>query len=54
MGFATGLANGETLTPLKTVSFVFIWIGAAVFAFGAWRAGRRLRVATAAAAYSEA
>jgi chloramphenicol-sensitive protein RarD len=53
MGFATGPMNGETLTPLKMVSFLFIWIGAAVFVFGAWRAGRRLRLATA-AAYSEA
>lgn len=49
MGFLTGLAVGETLTPLRTVSFVFIWGGAAVFALGAWRAGRRLRLASAAA-----
>jgi chloramphenicol-sensitive protein RarD len=45
MGFVTGLETGETLTPLTAVSFVLIWIGAALFALGAWRAGRRLRVA---------
>jgi chloramphenicol-sensitive protein RarD len=43
MGFVTGLESGETLTPLKLVSFVVIWIGAVVFALGAWRAGRSLR-----------
>ncbi len=34
-------AFGETLTPLRLVSFVFIWGGAAVFVFGAWAASRR-------------
>ncbi|HWA62007.1 MAG TPA: EamA family transporter RarD [Caulobacteraceae bacterium] len=43
MGFVTGLVVGEPLTPLRAVSFVFIWAGAAVFALGAWRAGRRLQ-----------
>ncbi len=43
IGFAIGIANGETLTPLTAVSFVFIWSGAATFVFGAWRATRRLQ-----------
>jgi chloramphenicol-sensitive protein RarD len=43
MGFAVGVFTGESLTPLRMVSFVFIWAGAATFVFGAWRAGRRLR-----------
>jgi chloramphenicol-sensitive protein RarD len=42
VGFAIGLAVGEPLTPLRLLSFVFIWAGAAVFALGAWRAGRRV------------
>jgi chloramphenicol-sensitive protein RarD len=44
MTFVTGLIAGEALTPLRAVSFVFIWMGAAVFAFGAWRAARRARL----------
>jgi len=54
MGFATGLETGEPLTPLTALSFGFIWIGALVFVFGAWRAGRRLRVAQVAAGQSPA
>ena len=50
IGFVTGLETGERLTPLTAVSFVLIWIGAALFALGAWRAGRRLRAARAATA----
>lgn len=42
MSFGVGLAAGEPLTPLRALSFVFIWAGAAAFAFGAWRAGRRV------------
>ncbi|HLI67035.1 MAG TPA: EamA family transporter RarD [Caulobacteraceae bacterium] len=45
LGFITGLATGETLTPLRALSFVFIWSGAAVFVFGAFRAARRLQPA---------
>lgn len=47
LGFLTGLATGEPLTPLGVVSFVFIWAGAAVFAAGALRAARRLQRAGA-------
>jgi chloramphenicol-sensitive protein RarD len=38
--FGLGLAMGEAFTPLRAVSFVFIWGGVAVFAYGAWRASR--------------
>jgi chloramphenicol-sensitive protein RarD len=48
MGFLIGLAVGERLNPLGMLSFAFIWAGVAVFIFGAWRAGRRLRLAQAA------
>jgi chloramphenicol-sensitive protein RarD len=39
--FVIGVAEGEAFSPLRAVSFVFIWAGAAVFAFGAWRASRK-------------
>jgi len=45
VSFVIGLAVGERLTPLAAVSFVFIWAGAIVFAYGAWRASRRVREA---------
>ena len=35
--FAVGLAAGEQMTPLRAVSFAFIWAGVAVFAAAAWR-----------------
>ncbi len=38
--FVLGVAMGEAFTPLRAVSFVFIWAGVAVFAFGAWSASR--------------
>jgi chloramphenicol-sensitive protein RarD len=44
VGFVIGLAVGEPLTPLRLVSFLFIWAGAGVYALGAWRAGRRVAV----------
>lgn len=40
ISFAIGLAEGEAFTPLRALSFVVIWGGAAVFAFGAWRRAR--------------
>ncbi len=43
IGFAIGIAQGEAFTPLRAVSFGFIWSGAAVFAFGAWRRSRMIR-----------
>jgi chloramphenicol-sensitive protein RarD len=54
LGFLIGLAVGERLTLLGLLSFGFIWAGVALFMFGAWRAGRRLRLAQAAAAQSRA
>jgi chloramphenicol-sensitive protein RarD len=41
VGFLIGVAIGEPLTPLRILSFLFIWAGAATFAFGSWRAFRR-------------
>jgi chloramphenicol-sensitive protein RarD len=35
--FAVGFADGERVTPLSMVSFVFIWAGVGVFALGARR-----------------
>jgi chloramphenicol-sensitive protein RarD len=43
--FFVGVTSGEAFTPLKAVAFAFIWIGAGVFAFGAWRRTRRLAIA---------
>ena len=40
MVFAIGVTQGEPFTPLRAASFAFIWGGAAVFAYGAWRRSR--------------
>ena len=45
VGFCIGVAIGEPMPPLRLLSFAFIWAGAAAFAFGAWRASRRLQSA---------
>jgi chloramphenicol-sensitive protein RarD len=42
--FCLGLAVGERPSPMGALSFLFIWAGAAVFGYGAWRAGRRARL----------
>jgi chloramphenicol-sensitive protein RarD len=47
MGFAIGVASGESLTPLRAISFGFIWAGAATFAIGAWRVNRRIQPSAA-------
>ncbi|WP_369058427.1 EamA family transporter RarD [Caulobacter sp. 73W] len=47
--FLIGVALGEAFTPLRALSFGFIWAGVAVFAYGAWKAGRRARLAQSAA-----
>ena len=39
-GFAIGVLQGEAFTPLRALSFVFIWGGAVVFAVAAWRRSR--------------
>jgi len=38
--FAIGVAQGESFTPLRALSFVFIWGGAVVFAIAALRRSR--------------
>ncbi|WP_292070045.1 EamA family transporter RarD [Brevundimonas sp. UBA7534] len=43
--FACGVLTGEALTPLRVVSFVFIWAGAGVFALAAFRRSRAARQA---------
>ena len=40
--FALGVAFGEPFTALRALSFVFIWLGVAVFAYGAWKKTRVL------------
>ncbi|MDB5432588.1 MAG: RarD protein superfamily transporter [Caulobacter sp.] len=37
IGFIIGVAVGEPLTPMRILSFGFIWAGVAVFGYGAWR-----------------
>lgn len=43
ISFAIGVSQGEPFTPLRAASFGFIWVGAGVFAWGAWRKSRQLR-----------
>lgn len=45
-GFVIGVAQGEAFTPLRALSFVFIWGGAAVFAYAAWKRSRPELMAT--------
>ncbi len=40
IAFTIGLHQGEAFTPLRALSFVFIWGGAAVFTYGAWQRSR--------------
>ena len=40
IAFVIGVAEGEAFGLARAVSFVFIWGGAAVFGYGAWRASR--------------
>ena len=47
IAFVIGVVQGESFTPLRAASFVFIWGGAAVFAFAAWRRSRPELRATA-------
>lgn len=44
IAFCIGLGQGEPFSWLRGVSFLFIWGGAAVFAFGAWRRLRAVKV----------
>jgi chloramphenicol-sensitive protein RarD len=47
ISFFIGLAQGEPFTPARALSFAFIWAGAAVFLFGAWRRSRQISRAIA-------
>ena len=40
IAFAIGVSQGEAFTPLRAVSFVFIWGGAVVYAWGVWHRSR--------------
>lgn len=41
--FGVGVWAGETLTPLRALSFGFIWAGAGVFAWATWKRSRAAR-----------
>jgi chloramphenicol-sensitive protein RarD len=43
--FLIGVVLGEAFTPMRALSFVFIWLGVAVFAYGAWKRTRAVAVA---------
>lgn len=43
MGFMIGVWMGEDVSLYRMLSFVFIWSGAAVFTYGAWKTSRHLR-----------
>ncbi|MDP2214013.1 EamA family transporter RarD [Phenylobacterium sp.] len=45
MTFVLGVVQGEPLGWAKITAFAFIWAGAGVFAYGLWRASRRLTAA---------
>jgi chloramphenicol-sensitive protein RarD len=47
IGIVIGVVEGEAFGPLRAASFVFIWAGAAVFAWGAWRRSRTVMRAVA-------
>ena len=42
IAFVIGLSQGEAFTPMRALSFAFIWAGAAAFVYGAWAKGRAL------------
>lgn len=44
--FALGVMFGEPFTALRALSFVFIWLGVATFAYGAWKKTRALAPAS--------
>jgi len=53
IGFFIGLAEGEAFTPLRALSFLFIWGGAAIYLWGAWTRARSVRLAIAEATPAE-
>ena len=42
IGIVIGVVQGEAFGPMRAASFIFIWGGAAVFAWGAWRRSRTI------------
>ncbi len=54
ISFGIGVSEGEPFSPLRAVSFVFIWSGAAVYAWGAWRKARQMKRETVAVAVAKA
>jgi chloramphenicol-sensitive protein RarD len=50
IAFVIGVSEGEAFTPARALSFVFIWLGAATFIYGAWRRTRRVEATLAQAA----
>ena len=46
IGIVIGVVQGEAFGPMRAASFIFIWGGAAVFAWGAWRRSRTIVRAT--------
>ena len=48
MSFMIGVSQGEAFTWERAVSFAFIWLGAGVFAYGAWRKARTVEAIEAA------
>ena len=53
IGVVIGVVEGEAFGPLRAASFLFIWGGAAVFAYGAWRRSRTVSAAVAETAAAE-
>lgn len=47
ISFVIGVVEGEAFTPMRAASFGLIWVGAAVYAYGAWRKTRGVRLAAA-------
>lgn len=47
IGFVIGLIQGEPFTPLRALSFAFIWCAAGMFLFGAVQAARKVRTVAA-------
>ena len=43
ISFCIGVSEGEPFSPLRAGSFLFIWTGAAVYAWGAWSTARRIK-----------
>jgi chloramphenicol-sensitive protein RarD len=44
ISFCIGVSQGEALNRLRILSFAFIWTGAAIYAFGAWRRTQALKL----------